>query len=242
MRIPKKRETPTMHRIEACIFDLDGVIVDTARLHYMAWKRLAGSLGFDFSPGDNERLKGVSRMESLEILLSLVGLELGQAEKEVLASRKNGWYRESLSSLTRADILPGAEAFLDSCRAGGMRTALASASASARDVLRATGLSGAFDAVVDGTDACAPKPSPEIFLRAAAKLGAEPARCIVFEDAEAGIAGARAAGMSSVGIGDRRSLGAADLVLPGFSGLGLDGLIGMLAGASGPSSAPTGRP
>jgi beta-phosphoglucomutase len=218
-----------MKRIEACIFDLDGVLVDTARLHYLAWKRLANNLGFDLSPDDNERLKGIPRMASLEIVLSLGGLDLGEAEKAALAERKNSWYRESLASLSEADLLPGAGPFLGACRAGGARIALASASASAKDVLRSTGIAGFFDAIVDGTDGPEPKPSPDIFLRAARKLGADSSASVVFEDAAAGIAGAKAAGMLAVGIGSPALLGAADLVMPGFAGVDAAALLAELA-------------
>lgn len=221
-----------MKRIEACIFDLDGVLVDTARLHYLAWKRLANSLGFDFNPIDNERLKGVSRMASLEIVLSLGRLSLAEAEKTSLAERKNSWYRESLSSLSEADMLPGAGPFIEACRALGLRTALASASASAKEVLRATGSSSLFDAIVDGTDLAAPKPAPDIFLLAARRLGVEPGACAVFEDAAAGIAGAIAAGMRTVGIGSPVQLGNADLVLPGFEGTRAEDVLARLEGSS----------
>jgi beta-phosphoglucomutase len=217
--------------ITSCIFDLDGVLVDTARLHYLAWRRLALSLGFDLGLADNEALKGVSRMASLDIVLSIGGIILAEGEKRILAERKNSWYRESLAGLSADDVLPGAAAFLAACRDLGLGIALASASASAKEVLRATRLLAAFDAVVDGTDAAAPKPAPDIFLLAARRLAADPRACVVFEDAAAGVAGAKAAEMHCVGIGRPALLGGADFVIDGFAGLDAGELLKRLGGS-----------
>ncbi|MDE5944858.1 MAG: beta-phosphoglucomutase, partial [Rikenella sp.] len=189
--------------IRAAIFDLDGVIVDTAKYHYLAWRRLAEELGFDFSARDNERLKGVSRMRSLEILLEVGGFGAGaftEAQRQQMADRKNGWYVEYISRMTPDEILPGVLSFLEEVRADGVRTALGSASRNTGIILERLRIGGLFDAVVDGTMVGRTKPDPEVFLTGAAMLGGGilPAECVVFEDAEAGIEAARAAGMYSV--------------------------------------------
>jgi len=205
--------------VEAAIFDLDGVVVDTAKYHYLAWKRLANELGFDFSPEDNERLKGVSRMRSLEILLEIGGLTLDEREKVELAEKKNRWYVEYISRLSPSEILPGASEFICGLRRLGVKTALASASKNAPIILKGLGIEALFDAVVDGNTASKAKPEPEVFLLAAARLDADPRRCVVFEDAEAGIEAAHRAGMFAVGLGKPEVLCQADHVIPGFAGL-----------------------
>jgi len=181
--------------IQACIFDLDGVIVDTAVYHYLAWKRLANELGFDFTEAQNERLKGISRMRSLELILEWGGIRKTAAEQEVLATRKNEWYVEMISHMTPQEILPGAKAFLEAARNAGLKTALGSASKNSSAILERTKLLPLFDAIVDGNTVTASKPDPEVFLKGAAALGIAPADCVVFEDAIAGITAARAAGI-----------------------------------------------
>ncbi|HTX72494.1 MAG TPA: beta-phosphoglucomutase [Rectinemataceae bacterium] len=208
-----------MDQQRAFIFDLDGVLVDTARYHYLAWQRLASGLGFELDLADNERLKGVSRMASLDIVLTIGGIEAGPEEKEEMAARKNAWYNEYLSSMDASEILPGVLEFLDRTRSEGLRSAVASASRNAMTILRATGLLARLDAVADGSLVARAKPAPDVFLKAAELLALPPASCIVFEDAVAGIEGARAAGMKSVGIGSPGRLGDANLVLPGFVGV-----------------------
>ncbi|NLG80176.1 MAG: beta-phosphoglucomutase [Firmicutes bacterium] len=205
--------------IEAAIFDLDGVIVDTAKYHYMAWKRLANKLGFDFSPEDNERLKGVSRMRSLEILLEIAGLRLDEQSKAELAERKNRWYIEYISRLSPSEILPGVPEFIGGLRRLGMKTALASASKNAPIILENLGITSLFDAIVDGNTASRAKPDPQVFLLAAGRLGVDPCQCIVFEDAAAGVEAAHRAGMYAVGVGSPEVLRQADHVIPGFAGL-----------------------
>ncbi|HUX38150.1 MAG TPA: beta-phosphoglucomutase [Rectinemataceae bacterium] len=215
-------------KIQACIFDLDGVLVDTARYHFLAWKRLADTLGIDFSHSDNERLKGVSRMASLDIILGLGRRELPAEEKEALAELKNGWYREYLADLDEGALLPGVRDFLEGCRERGLPIAVGSASKSAREVLASTGIIGLFDAVVDGNSPLPPKPAPELFLLAARELGPRPEATVVFEDAAAGIEAALAAGMMAVGIGEAASLGRARIVIAGFQGLRAGELLGRL--------------
>lgn len=207
--------------IRAALFDLDGVIVDTAKYHYLAWRRLADRLGFCFTETDNERLKGVSRMRSLDILLEVGGMSdrFTPEEKERLAAQKNEWYVAYISQMTPDEILPGVLSFLDEVRADGIRTALGSASRNTALILGRLGIDRYFDAVVDGTMVTRTKPDPEVFLRCAGMVGIEPEACVVFEDAEAGIEAARAAGMYSVGIGSPERLGQADRVIPGFAGV-----------------------
>ena len=215
-------------KIQACIFDLDGVLVDTARYHFLAWKRLAEMLGIEFSHSDNERLKGVSRMASLDIILGLGRRDLPMEEKERLAELKNGWYREYLAGLDEGALLPGVRDFLLGCRGLGLSIAVGSASKSARDVLASTGIIGLFDAVVDGNSPAPPKPAPGLFLLAARELGAAPEATVVFEDAAAGVEAALAAEMRVVGIGDAASLGRAQIVIPGFRGIAAAELLGRL--------------
>lgn len=210
---------------KACLFDLDGVIVDTAKYHYQAWRSLARRLGFDFSPAHNERLKGVSRMASLDILLEVGGIGgVSDADKQRMADEKNAEYVSLISRMTPDEVLPGAEDFLRSLRAAGIRTALGSASKNAMTILDRLQLTPLFDAIVDGTKVAKAKPDPEVFLRGAEALGVAPAECVVFEDAEAGIEAAIAGGMRCVGIGSPDILGRANLVVPGLSAMTLDRL------------------
>ena len=213
-----------MSRIQACLFDLDGVIVDTAKYHYLAWKRLANELGFDFTEHDNERLKGVSRVRSLEILLEIGGLSLDEATRTELAEKKNAWYVEMIRRMDESEVLPGAREFLAAARAAGLKTALGSASKNAMTILRNIGLVEAFDVIIDGNRTSAAKPDPEVFLLGAKELQVEPSACVVFEDAEAGIEAAVRAGMHSVGIGSPATLGKADFVIAGLHEMTVDRL------------------
>ena len=187
--------------IKACIFDLDGVIVDTAHYHFVAWQRLAKELGITFTEKENERLKGVSRMRSLEIILEIGGIELSEEEKEKLALRKNGWFVEYINAIKPEEVFSGVPELLQSIRSKGIKVGLASSSKNADTVLRLLGIGNMFDAIVDGTMIVNTKPNPEIFLLAARKLGVVPSDCVVFEDAEAGVEAAIAAGMKCVGVG-----------------------------------------
>jgi beta-phosphoglucomutase len=213
-----------MSIIKACIFDLDGVIVDTAVYHYKAWKRLANKLGFDFTEQDNEKLKGVSRVHSLELILQWGGLTKTKAEQEELATLKNNWYVEMISHMTPAEILPGAKEFLETCRAAGIKTALGSASKNSRTILDKINLSGLFDAVIDGNMVSKPKPDPEVFLKGAEALNIAPVNCVVFEDAIAGVEAAINGGMKVVGIGSPQVLTRANLVVSGLNEMSLEKL------------------
>ncbi len=200
----------TLPAFSGAVFDLDGVLVDTARYHFLAWRRLAEELGFVFTAEDNERLKGVSRMRSLEILLEVGGLSFPEDEMQRLAAKKNAWYVELLGSLTEQDLLPGAHDYLCRLRSEGKKIALGSASKNAPLILEKLGIGPLFDAVIDGTRVSRAKPDPEVFSVAVGALGLKPAECIVFEDAQAGIEAAHAAGCYAVGIGTPQRLPQAD--------------------------------
>lgn len=214
-----------MTNIKACLFDLDGVIVDTAKYHYLAWKRLANELGFEFTEEDNERLKGVSRMKSLEILLEIGGLALDETSKEALAAKKNTWYVEYISKMNSSEILPGILDFLSSLKKNGIKTALGSVSKNAMTILTNIGIVNYFDAIIDGTKISNAKPHPEVFLKGAAELKVDPKDCVVFEDAQAGIEAAINAGMYSIGVGSPEVLNKANFVISSFEGMTINKLI-----------------
>jgi len=205
-----------IREMRAAIFDLDGVIVDTAKYHYLAWKRLARDYGFDFTELDNERLKGVSRVRSLEILLEIGGLTLEDSEKEKMAAQKNEWYIDSIRHMDASEILPGAAEYLRALRGKGVKTALGSASKNAPLILERLGISDLFDVVIDGNSVSKAKPDPEVFLRAAEALAIPATSCVVFEDAEAGIQAALRAEMGAVGIGQAAQLKEADILISGL--------------------------
>ena len=209
----------TTNTIQACLFDLDGVLVDTAKYHFLAWKRLADELGFTFTEQDNERLKGVSRMASLDILLEIGNIELDNDTKLALAEKKNNWYVDYISNMDESEILPGALELLKDLRANDIKVALGSASKNAMLILNNTKMISYFDAIIDGTKTASAKPDPEVFLLGAKELGVEPGHCIVFEDAEAGIEAATRAGMRSVGVGSEETLGQANHVVGSLEGL-----------------------
>ncbi|MCB2339206.1 beta-phosphoglucomutase [Clostridium estertheticum] len=213
-----------MRNIKAIIFDLDGVLVATAKYHYLAWKRLAKELNIEFSIEDNERLKGVSRMNSLDIILDIGGLTLDNDAKIKLADKKNIWYVEYISKLTPADILPGVIDFLESIKINGLKIALGSASRNSMLILKNLKLTDYFDAIIDGTKVSSTKPNPEVFLKGALALNTPPCQCIVFEDAQSGIDAAINAGMYCIGIGSKNILKKANLVLSGFSDMTFDKL------------------
>lgn len=195
---------------KAILFDLDGVIVDTAKHHFQAWKQLANELGFSFTEEDNERLKGVSRMDSLNILLEIGQVEKTESEKEELATRKNERYVESISKMNETEILPGVQTFLNELKENNIPYALGSASKNAPRILKKIGLYDQFDAIVDGNSISNAKPDPEVFLLGARKLSVDAKSCVVFEDAQSGIEAGKKAGMYVVGVGDANVLKGAD--------------------------------
>ncbi len=198
--------------------------MDTAVYHYKAWKRLANQLGFDFTEEDNEKLKGVSRTRSLELILQWGGITKTEAEKEGLATRKNNWYVEMISHMTPDEVLPGAKEFLQLCIDAGIKTALGSASKNSMTILEKTGIVHFFNAVIDGNKVSKPKPDPEVFLKGAEALNVAPAGCVVFEDAIAGVEAAINGGMKVVGIGSPQVLGRANLVVKGLNEMTLEKL------------------
>lgn len=208
----------------ACIFDLDGVIVDTATYHYEAWKRLANSLGFDFTHEQNEQLKGISRMDSLDLVLGWGNTQKSPDEKIQLAQQKNAWYLELIGKMKADEILPGVRQFIEELKAAGVRIALGSASKNSAEILERTGISDFFDVIVDGNSVSRSKPDPEVFSRGAELLGLAPESCVVIEDAAAGVEAAHRAGMKVIGIGDPQVLRNADLVIPDTQKLNIDDL------------------
>ena len=210
-----------LEMISCCIFDLDGVLVDTARYHFEAWRELAHGLGFEFTPEDGELTKGVSRMASLDIVLRCGGMadRFSEEEKLRMASAKNARYLELVGRMTRSEVLAGAEALLEDLRGQGIKVVLGSASKNTRVILGLCGLTDKFDQVVDGTMISRAKPDPEVFSRGAELAGIDPAECIVFEDAAAGVEAARRAGMRSVGVGRNEALSGATIRVDSLEGL-----------------------
>ena len=197
--------------IKGFLFDLDGVIVDTAVFHFQAWRRCAQKLGGDFTEAQNEELKGVSRVDSLKKIIEWTGASVTADEFEALMVEKNEWYLELVQELSASDGLPGAVAFLQHAHAQGIKIALGSASKNAPMILDKMGLTPLFDAIIDGNNVINGKPHPEVFLKGAAALGLNPEECVVFEDSIAGVQAAKTGGMSCVGIGTPETLEGADV-------------------------------
>jgi len=206
--------------IQGIIFDLDGVIVFTDKFHYQAWKKMADSLGVYFDEVINNRLRGVSRMASLDIILERYeGKPLSEEEKFKLAEEKNGYYRELLSTMTPADVTDEVRTTLKELRARGYRLSIGSSSKNAKFILERVALTDAFDAISDGTNITHSKPDPEVFVKGAEFLGLPCENCAVVEDAYAGIDAAKAGGMTAIGIGDAASYEKTDIVLNSFADL-----------------------
>ena len=206
-----------MATIKGFILDLDGVIVDTARYHYQAWKKLAGQLGITFGKIENEQLKGVSRRESLHKILQLGQKEVSDEEFQQLMDQKNEWYLEAIESLSKEDTLAGGREFLEQARKIKLKLALGSASRNAPRILDQLDLVRHFDAIIDGTVVQRSKPDPEVFLRGAQELGLEPPECVVFEDSLAGLRAAIDGGFKCVGIGKKSALKQAHWVINDLS-------------------------
>jgi beta-phosphoglucomutase len=223
-----------MNKIEACIFDLDGVICDTAKYHFKAWQRLANELGFDFTEEENEALKGVSRVESLNLILKWGGKDIrDEEEKALLAEQKNTWYLELIQNMKPSETLGGVEKFLIDLQKRGIKIALGSASKNSRMILDRIGLTHYFEVIIDGNSTSKSKPHPEVFLMGAEQLGVSPKNAIVFEDAEKGIEAAVTGGFYAVGIGKAISLDDAHIVIPGFEYIDLDEITEALAASVG---------
>lgn len=212
-----------MTSLRGFIFDLDGVLTDTADFHYRAWKRLADEEGLPFTREANEHLRGVPRRESL--LLILHGRPYPEDKILEMMDRKNRYYLEFIKEISPRDVLPGARELLEEIRAAGLKTALGSASKNAREVVERLGIGSLFDAIADGHSVARQKPAPDLFLHAAAQLGLLPAECVVVEDAAAGIEAARAGGFRTVGLGPPQRVGQAEVVLPALNGVRLAELL-----------------
>ena len=209
--------------IRAFIFDLDGVITDTAEYHYRGWKRLAEEEGLSFTREENEHLRGIPRRESLMLILK--DRVYDEEKIHEMMERKNSYYLEFIKEISPRDLLPGAKELLEEIRAAGLKNALGSASKNASEVIERLGIQSLFDAIADGHSVERQKPAPDLFLHAARKLDLSPIECVVVEDAAAGIEAARAGGFRSVGLGPRERVGRADVVFPSLAGVRLSDLL-----------------
>jgi beta-phosphoglucomutase len=216
--------------IRAFIFDLDGVLTDTAEYHYRGWKRLADELGIPFTRADNEALRGIPRRESL--LMILKGREYPEEQILELMERKNQYYLEFIREIRPRDLLPGARELLEEIRAAGLKSALGSASKNAPEVIERLGITDLLDAIAHGESVERQKPAPDLFLHAAQQLSLNPAECVVVEDAASGIEAAGAGGFRSIGLGPQERVGKADLILPSLQGIHL---VDLLAALNNPS-------
>jgi beta-phosphoglucomutase len=198
--------------MKACIFDLDGVLVDTAKYHFVAWRRLAGTLGVNFTEHDNEQLKGLSRDASLDYILKKGKIAATTSEREVWKEQKNDWYLELVQSMPEEEVLPNCKELLQDLKLNNVKIALGSASKNAKLILDRVKISHYFDAIIDGTVTSKSKPDPEVFLLGAKALLCDVSECIVFEDALNGIKAAKTGGFFTIGIGEQEMLKEADIV------------------------------
>ena len=209
-----------MSKYTGVIFDLDGVICFTDKYHYQAWKAIADKLGVEFNEQINNRLRGVSRMDCLEIILERYdGKQLSQQEKEAIAEEKNNYYRKLLEKISPADLSAEVKDTLDTLRARGMKLAIGSVSKNTKFILARLGLGDYFDAISDGTNITRSKPDPQVFQMAAEFIGMKPETCLVVEDAKAGVEAARAGGFDSAGLGEAANCGLATYAIKTFSDL-----------------------
>lgn len=200
-----------MARIKALLFDLDGVIVSTEKNHFEAWRETASKLGIPFSEHDNEALKGVNRVDSLKQILKLGNKTVSAEEFESLLVFKNDMYLDSITTLSKDDILPGVHALLLQAKSMGIKIGLGSSSKNAPMILTRLGITDLFDVIIDGNGVTHPKPDPEVFLNGAKALGLAPSDCLVFEDASSGVAAAKAGGFIAIGVGNPMLKGVADV-------------------------------
>jgi len=211
-----------MKNIQACIFDMDGVLVSTEKYHFQAWQRLAETIGISIDLEFNENLKGVSRVVCIDLILKHGGVVKSEEEKHILATQKNEWFLELVSHISPADVFSGVIDFLTAIKSNGYKIALGSASKNAPLLLEKLEIAHFFDAVVDGNMIVKAKPNPEVFLRGAQELGVEPKHCVVFEDAISGVDAAKAANMYCIGVGSPEILKNADICIQGFQEMSLD--------------------
>src|SRR5436190_12272833 len=212
--------------IRGFIFDLDGVLTDTAEYHYRGWKRLADELGIPFTREDNEALRGIARRESLMLILK--GHTFSEEEVQEMMERKNKYYLELIHTINSSDLLPGARELLEEIRNAGLKSALGSASKNAREVVQRLGIANLLDAISDGNSVERQKPAPDLFLHAASQLNLNPKECVVVEDAAAGIEAAQAGGFHTLGLGPKERVGKADVVLPSLQSVRLSDLLDLL--------------
>jgi len=215
-------------KLEGCIFDLDGVIVDTAKYHYLSWTKIADKFGFEFTERDNEKLKGINRMTSLEIVLDIGNIEQTDTQKIELCSEKNDIYLSYIKDLSPAETAKGLKEFILELRSNQIKVALGSASKNARRVLNQLELIDLFDAIVDGNDVKNSKPDPEVFLKGANLISTQPHKTVVFEDAFKGLQAAIAGEFRTVGVGKDPSLNIAEMNIDDFSNYSLDQLLNSL--------------
>jgi beta-phosphoglucomutase len=212
--------------IRGFIFDLDGVLTDTAEYHYRGWKRLADEEGIPFERADNEALRGIPRRESLMLILK--GRAYPEEKILEMMDRKNKYYLQFINEVTPKDLLPGARELLEEIHAAGLKSALGSASKNAPDVVRRLGIAELLDAISDGSSVERQKPAPDLFLHAAKQLNLKPDECVVVEDAAAGIEAAIAGGFHSVGLGPRERVGNAEIILDSLDGVHLQKILNLL--------------
>ncbi len=208
--------------MKACIFDLDGVLVDTAKYHFIAWQRLASNLHVEFTEQDNEQLKGLSRDASLDYILNKGKISASTSEKEVWKEQKNNWYLELVNTMQADEVLPNCKELLRDLKSNDIKVGLGSASKNASLILSRVDIKHYFDVIIDGTVTSKSKPDPEVFLLGAKALGLTPAECIVFEDAINGVKAAKTGGFKTIGIGEKEVLTEADLVFPDLSSLSFE--------------------
>jgi len=211
-------------KISGCLFDMDGVIVDSAKHHFTAWKMLADELSIPFTLDDNKLLKGLSRIDSLEKILSLGSLELNSNTKLLLMEKKNALYLYLVSKMSEYEILPGVKDLILELKREGVGVCLGSSSKNATVILKNINLFNLFDGIVDGNHITLSKPDPEVFLKGAEILGISPSECVVFEDAASGVEAALSGGFFALGIGDASELSRANFVVSDLCGMSLEKL------------------
>jgi beta-phosphoglucomutase len=215
-------------KIKGFIFDLDGVLTDTAEHHYRGWKRLAEEEGIPFTPAENEALRGIARRQSLMLILK----DRVYPEEKILElmERKNRYYLEFIREIGPNDLLPGAKRLLEETRSAGLKTAIGSASKNSEEVVERLGIRALLDVIADGNSVERQKPAPDLFLHAASRLGLQPGECVVVEDASAGVAAAIAGGFHSIGLGPVERVGKADLVMPSLEHAHLPAILAAFEG------------
>lgn len=216
--------------MKACIFDLDGVLVDTAKYHFIAWKRLAADLGVEFTEHDNEQLKGLSRDASLDYILHKAFITATTSEREVWKELKNNWYLDLVNQMQEDEVLPNCKELLADLKSHHVKIALGSASKNAKLILDRVNITQYFDSIIDGTKTSKSKPDPEVFLLGAKEMQCNSSECIVFEDAISGVKAAKIGGFFTIGIGEQQVLSEANIVMPDLKQLNYEQLLKIFRG------------